>query len=64
MARSFHRYELAGRMLPFGGRHCARGNGVVRLVDKAFSGLWAGLMCREPALTRPGPRRTVGLECW
>ena len=58
-------------MLPFGGRalcagqrRCPARHGVMRLADKAFSGLWAGLICREPALTRPGPPRTVGLECW
>jgi methyltransferase (TIGR00027 family) len=46
--------ELAGRMLPLGGRLLfaatalpwAR-DGLVRVVDKAFPGLWAGVMCRK-----------------
>jgi methyltransferase (TIGR00027 family) len=46
--------ELAGRILPFGGRALfaataspwAR-DGLVRLVDKVFPGLWAGVMCRK-----------------
>jgi methyltransferase (TIGR00027 family) len=45
---------LAGRMLPFGGQvflaatalAMAR-DGLVRLVDNAFPGLWAGVMCRK-----------------
>jgi O-methyltransferase involved in polyketide biosynthesis len=46
--------ELAGQMLPFGGRALlavtalpwAR-DGLVRLVDKTFPGLWAGVICRK-----------------
>jgi hypothetical protein len=44
-------------MLPFGGRTrltatalpWAR-DGLVRLVDNAFPGLWAGVMCRKPRI--------------
>jgi methyltransferase (TIGR00027 family) len=46
--------ELAGRMLPFGGRVLLAAtaspwarDGLVRVVDKAFPGLWAGVMCRK-----------------
>ena len=51
-------------MLPFGGRMLLAAttlpwarDGVVRLVDKAFPGLWAGVMCRkrriDETLSRP-----------
>ncbi len=46
--------DLAARMLPFGGRALLAAtalpgarDGIVRLVDKAFPGLWAGVMCRK-----------------
>jgi methyltransferase (TIGR00027 family) len=46
--------ELAGRMLPFGGRDFlaatalpAARDGLVRLVDNAFPALWGGVMCRK-----------------
>lgn len=46
--------ELAGQMLPFGGRALLAAtalpwarDGLVRLVDKTFPGLWAGVICRK-----------------
>jgi methyltransferase (TIGR00027 family) len=45
---------LAGRILPFGARAIVAAtalpsarDGLVRLVDNAFPGLWAGVMCRK-----------------
>lgn len=59
--------ELAGRMLPFGGRALLAATalpgareGIVRLMDKTFPGLWAGVMCRkrhiDEALSTVGDR--------